>query len=338
MRDKKVSVIVPIYNQEKYLKISIPSILKQEYDNLEIILVNDGSTDDSSAILQRYSLLDSRIRLVQKVNGGLVDATLSGIEVANGDYIVFLDPDDRIGKDFISNFMDAMDKDYDFIAAGFYLENGEKIEEVLLEKDQIFNEEKLKWLRSHYLINKHSSLPSKSTFHSRWNKIYKTSTVKKAAIEFANYKDITLGEDNVFTYIFFSHSKQGRAISKPNSYFYNIGNQNSMMNNSSIDEYFAKVHRVYSKYSNLMLKSGDTPEQADMLYYCLMTALLNKVAHQKNIFYKVYKCLYKDKPYHKILRHYIIKESNPRRKASLLIRYFVPYPAVYLCLSGKNNS
>mgnify|MGYP005806045009 CR=1 FL=1 len=338
MKDKKVSVIVPVYNQEKYLKISIPSILNQEYSNLEIILVNDGSTDNSAAIIQQYSLLDNRIVLVQKDNGGLVDATLSGIEVASGEYIIFLDPDDHIGNDFISNFMNAMDKDYDFIAAGFYLENGKAIEEVLLEKDQTFCEEKMIWLRSHYLINKHSSLPSKITFHSRWNKIYKATTVKKTAIEFANYKDITLGEDNVFTYIFFSHSKQGRAISRPNSYFYNIGNQNSMMNNSSITEYCSKVSRVYTKYRNLMLKNEDTPEQADMLYYSLMTALLNKVIHQKYIFYKVYKCLYKDKQYRKILWRYILKEKNLRQKAGLFIRYFVPYPVVYLRLSGKNKS
>ena len=79
MNDKKISVIVPVYNQEKYLESSIPSILNQEYSNLEVILVNDGSTDNSLAILQQYSLADNRIVLVQKDNGGLVDATLSGI-------------------------------------------------------------------------------------------------------------------------------------------------------------------------------------------------------------------------------------------------------------------
>lgn len=338
MNNKKISVIVPVYNQEKYLKSSIPSILNQEYSNLEIILVNDGSTDNSLAILQQYSLADNRIVLVQKDNGGLVDATLSGIEVASGEYIVFLDPDDHIGTDFISNFMVEMDKDYDFIAAGFYLENGKDIEEVLLEEDQFFDEEKMKWLRSHYLINKHSSLPSKITFHSRWNKIYKTSTVKRTAIEFANYKDITLGEDNIFTYIFYSHSKQGKAFSRPNSYFYNIGNQSSMMNSSSITDYCSKVSRVYTKYRNLMLKNKDNPEQADMLYYLLMTALLNKAVHQNDFFCEVYKCLFNDEQYRKILRQYILREKNLRRKAGLFIRHCVPFPVVYLYLSGKSKS
>ena len=165
MDKKKVSVIVPVYNQEKYLGISIPSILNQKYANLEIILIDDGSTDNSYTTRDLVSQTDNRIVFIRKENGGLVDATLVGIREATGDYIVFLDPDDRLGRDFISNFMNIMEEDnYDFVSAGFYVENGKSIEEVFLESDQIFDQKRVEWLRSHYLISANSSLPSKLHF------------------------------------------------------------------------------------------------------------------------------------------------------------------------------
>ena len=95
-----VSIILPIFNQEAYLDISIPSVQNQTYKNLEIICVNDGSTDSSVEILKKYEEQDNRIIIISKKNGGLVDATIAGIKRATGEYIVFLDPDDYIGNDF----------------------------------------------------------------------------------------------------------------------------------------------------------------------------------------------------------------------------------------------
>ena len=80
----KISVIVPIYNQEQYLNKSISSIINQKYTNLEIILINDGSTDSSIEIIDDFALKDSRIRVFSKPNGGLVDATIYGINQATG--------------------------------------------------------------------------------------------------------------------------------------------------------------------------------------------------------------------------------------------------------------
>ena len=118
-----VSVIVPVYNQEKYLNKSIPSILSQSYSNLDIVLVNDGSTDSSIDIIREYEKKDSRIQIVEKANGGLVDATLAGVAVAKGDLVCFLDPDDLIGKDFVKFFVENMSDECDFVSAGFYYEN-----------------------------------------------------------------------------------------------------------------------------------------------------------------------------------------------------------------------
>ena len=91
-----ISVIIPIYNVEKYLTKCIESVINQTYKNLEIILVNDGSTDNSKEIIDKYSSIDSRIKVINKKNGGLSDARNVGIELAKGEYITFLDSDDWI--------------------------------------------------------------------------------------------------------------------------------------------------------------------------------------------------------------------------------------------------
>lgn len=96
--DSLISVIVPVYNVEKYLKRCIDSILQQSYKNLEIILVDDGSTDASGSICDEYKVKDNRIIVVHKRNGGLSSARNVGLDVANGEYIGFIDSDDYISN------------------------------------------------------------------------------------------------------------------------------------------------------------------------------------------------------------------------------------------------
>lgn len=110
-KEGKISVIVPIYNQERYLNKAISSIINQKYTNLEIILINDGSTDSSIQIIDDFALKDSRIRAFSKPNGGLVDATIYGINQATGEYIAFLDPDDYIGPLYLWDLLSQMDDD-----------------------------------------------------------------------------------------------------------------------------------------------------------------------------------------------------------------------------------
>ena len=93
---KKISVIVPIYNVEKYLERCVRSLCRQTHTNLEILLVDDGSPDRSGAMCDEFAELDSRIRVIHKKNGGLSDARNAGIEQATGDYIAFLDSDDWV--------------------------------------------------------------------------------------------------------------------------------------------------------------------------------------------------------------------------------------------------
>ena len=103
-----ISVVVPVYNVAKYLKKSIESIVNQTYTNLEIILVDDGSKDESGDICEDYSLKDSRIIVIHKPNGGLSDARNAGIKQAKGEYITFVDSDDTIDYDMIEFLYDLI--------------------------------------------------------------------------------------------------------------------------------------------------------------------------------------------------------------------------------------
>lgn len=118
---EKVSLIVPVYNIEKYLERCANSILEQDYDNLEIILVNDGSLDNSLKICKKYEQKDSRIIVIDKKNGGVSSARNEGLKIATGDYIGFIDSDDWIDKNTISTLMNVLKKEnYDILICTSY--------------------------------------------------------------------------------------------------------------------------------------------------------------------------------------------------------------------------
>ena len=107
MANKLVSIIVPVYNVEKYLPKCVGSLINQTYKNVEIILVDDGSTDQSGNICDTYLEKDNRIVVLHKKNGGLSDARNFGIEHAKGDYYSFVDSDDYLKEKTIENLVDA---------------------------------------------------------------------------------------------------------------------------------------------------------------------------------------------------------------------------------------
>ena len=112
-----VSVIVPVYNSKAYLKRCVDAILKQTYSNLEVILVDDGSKDDSYMICKEYEAFDKRVRVFTKENGGSSSARNVGIKAAKGDYICFCDSDDYYEPDIVENLSKVFDKYPDAIIA-----------------------------------------------------------------------------------------------------------------------------------------------------------------------------------------------------------------------------
>lgn len=122
--DFLISVIVPIYNVEDYLRKCIESIMNQTYKNLQILLIDDGSSDQSGIICEEYALLDNRIEVVHKKNGGPASARKAGIALARGEYIGFVDADDYIDANFFQNLLnEIIESAADFVHGGYIIES-----------------------------------------------------------------------------------------------------------------------------------------------------------------------------------------------------------------------
>ena len=105
-----ISIVIPVYKVEKYLERCILSIINQNYSNLEIILVDDGSPDDCGLICDNWAKIDNRIRVIHKENGGLSDARNAGIKIATGEFITFIDSDDYVLDNYIEYLLELIFK------------------------------------------------------------------------------------------------------------------------------------------------------------------------------------------------------------------------------------
>lgn len=113
---KLVSIIIPVYKVEQYLKRCMDSVLNQTYKNIEVILVNDGSPDNCPALCDEYAKIDSRVRVIHKENGGLSSARNVALDTVKGDYVFFVDSDDWLALDTLEVLNEYLEKDYDMIS------------------------------------------------------------------------------------------------------------------------------------------------------------------------------------------------------------------------------
>lgn len=192
----KLSVIVPIYNVEEYLANCIESILNQTFKDFELILINDGSTDNSLEICYRYRDRDKRINVINKKNGGVSSARNIGIEISKGEYIAFVDPDDDIEINMYEELMGIMENNnVDIVVSGFKFIN---LINNTSEKFNIYNRTnriiKRKEINNEILID---ILNLDNCYgygmYSCWNKIYKKELFFKYNIRFDDNKNN--GED-----------------------------------------------------------------------------------------------------------------------------------------------
>lgn len=187
-----ISVIVPIYKVEAYLERAVDSVLCQTYENLEIILVDDGSPDNCPRMCDAYSKKDARIRVIHKENGGLSDARNAGISIARGEYVAFLDSDDYIAPQFINKLYNACIK-YDSDIAICQYEISNEPENIFENRNENLAEMKkadLKIINKEDIINKKAKFqtfsrqelllrmyeeyhPRNTDFIVTWNKLYK---------------------------------------------------------------------------------------------------------------------------------------------------------------------
>lgn len=188
MADSLVSIIVPVYNVENYISDCVESIQKQTYKNIQIILVDDGSTDQSGVLCETYAEKDERIKVIHQSNGGPVAARGHGLEYAEGEYIGFVDSDDYVEPDMYQSLINKLEASKaDFVHSGYW-ENGLKR---AANMEGIFDlscrKKKLRFLDDMVLGVDYNISPS------IWSKLFKANLIKKCHMQIS--KDIMLGED-----------------------------------------------------------------------------------------------------------------------------------------------
>lgn len=258
----KISIIVPIYNAEKYLEKCISSILHQDYENFELILVNDGSTDQSEYIIDKFAKEDSRVKVFHKINGGVSSARNFGISQASGEYICFVDSDDWLSNKYLSAFVSAKSRfntdDETLIIQDFNL---------ILSKPQYntldINEDILLNIKNNAKeLSEHKAFRDAFPF----NKFYSSYKIKKNNILF-NEKQ-SFGEDFTFFVDYIVHI-QDILLIKDSNYNYLIRENSLTSTQRTIDNeilvfnsYIKALHffqyskgTLYNK-ANYILESG----------------------------------------------------------------------------------
>lgn len=239
-----ISVIVPVYNVEIYLERCIQSLVSQTYLNLEIVLVDDGSTDSSSKICDKWAENDTRIKVIHKENGGLSDARNAGLKVAMGEYISFVDSDDWIAKDFYEVLIRVLNENNaDIAECGVYFVNDK--EEILQKrgiKEEVLTLNRIEALKRLILEN--------GVYQTVWNKLYKRTIVQGILFEVGKYH-----EDEYWTYQVFDRIEKMAVINQP-GYYYLQRNSSIMGEKYSIkrlDGLEARAERVQflKKYPEL---------------------------------------------------------------------------------------
>lgn len=227
----KVSIIVPIYNVEKYLSRCLDSLIAQTLTEIEIVAVNDGSDDSSLDILREYESRDSRIKVINKPNGGVSSARNEGIKFANGDYLGFTDPDDWVDfKMYDEMHKNALAEKADVVMCSYIreFENHSKTKDFNLPSRVHYREEEVNLNVLRRLIgpiNEEIANPELlDAWGTVWSKLYRAEIIKKNNIVFCDLNKIGTNEDTLFNIETIYHANSFLFINTP---FYHYWRANS---------------------------------------------------------------------------------------------------------------
>lgn len=293
------SVIVPVYNVEKYLNECVDSILSQTFTDFELILVNDGSKDNSGAICDAYAQKDTRVKVIHKENGGLSDARNKGTEIALGEYIIYIDSDDYLSKaTFLADLCKKAETGADIICYKFkkYYEDTQSVTKCAfgfpkLEKYNTFPE------RIEYLV------ASDSFYCSAWTKAIKRSLLQENKIEFEKG---LLGEDQEWYYHVLLKAQSIEGID--DDYIVYRQRANSITSSWKMKNLTDCIY-VIGKWKKGILEANADQELKTALYHSLAKLYCNLLIGYTNFKCKEKKAEYKHLKDMKELLHY---NKNPR--------------------------
>ena len=218
MELKKVSVIIPVYNAETYIEACIRSVLCQNYANIELILINDGSSDRSGEICAEYAHKYGNIIYRHQENAGVSCARNSGLDVATGDYVIFVDSDDKLKSNMVASLVDAMkNEDVDLSICGYDTVRSEGVTPTKIDGQTVFGQDKLaEYFAEHF---------AEATTSAVFCKMY-----KRSFIQHRFHSELSMGEDLLFNLEYIRNISSVAAISQT-LYSYNKTNNNALTRN-----------------------------------------------------------------------------------------------------------
>ena len=257
MKNPKISVIVPVYNVEKYVKVCLDTILDQTFSDIEIICVNDGSTDNSRKILSEYEKKDSRIKIVDKENGGLSSARNAGLKVAKGEYISFIDSDDWVDKTMLEKLYKSMTEfntDITICAVHQFDETKQCIDDsnpyyTLGYFNETFDNKAFTYKELKPFIM--------DVCVMAWNKLYRKSTIDECK---AVFPDGLIWEDGPFFFSIISKNKK-ISIVRDFLYYYRINRKGSIIQKGG-KQFLDIIDVVELMYNSIK----DLPDFEDIKY------------------------------------------------------------------------
>ncbi len=275
----KLSIILPAYNGEIYISDMIESVLAQTYKYFELIIVNDGSKDSTLEICEKYAQKDSRITVINQTNKGICGARNTGLEAANGEYIGFLDQDDKIKKNMFEQLIYHIEKNNaDMVISGkCYIvvkQNGSEFKETIVYKDELIDDKNnIKKL----MFNRSNS----RELVTIWNCLYRSKIIKENSIQF----DSTFkfgGEDNIFNVEYASYCKSIYITSDVfYQYFQRSGfSTSTKFNNNYLNTFLYFLKKIYDFSVKDTRDESLLEEYYNMFFMSIITAYYYYLSHQ----------------------------------------------------------
>jgi glycosyltransferase involved in cell wall biosynthesis len=240
MKDSLVSIIIPVYNAERFLKESIESVLSQTYRNIEVILVNDGSVDSSRTICEEYKFKDPRIKVIHQENLGPSSARNAGILLSKGDYMQFVDADDKINSTMVEELLLASKTGVDLVLCG-YCSHTTKTCNVIPDNEGVFS---LSEFTGFF-----SELFKKTLINSPCNKLYQSNVIRENKLMFP--LDINIGEDLLFNIDYLRNCKKVFLLKSPLYHYYKLENFSSLTKLYKRN-YFENRKAIFKRLNNFI--------------------------------------------------------------------------------------
>lgn len=313
-----VSVIIPIFNVEKYLYDCVLSVLNQTYRDIEIILVDDGSTDKSKSIVDELSLMDSRIRVVHRVNGGLSVARNSGLNIARGNYILLVDGDDMLPHNIINRMVEVTIKTSADIVSTKYIRCKEKctLNDICLE--EVCSETKV-------LSDDHSKmkefLNGKRIGTFAWGKLYRKNLFDNIRYPIGKY------HEDIYTTYKLIHEANTVVCINDIGYIYRENSQ------SITSEKFSprKLDAIYGKIEQAIFIREKYPDLAKYAYAGIIYSCNKCIVQIANSEYKDIQVLcFIQKLYRKHLFDYWKSQSSLKGKIVATLAFLNIYFTIYI--------